>query len=125
MGSDPFDRFGLFGGRAGGFQVIAGSMPNPTLVPTPATELLLALAALCYWFSRGHNPARQPASPPARCRATRRNRNRLSASAQPGQARSSVLACTEVAKNPRKDIEYYLIKAAPCGGTCRCQSVMF
>ena len=36
-GGDAFDRFGLFGGRAGGFEVIAGS----TAVPLPAALPLL------------------------------------------------------------------------------------
>ena len=46
-GGDPYDSFGLFGGRAGGFEVIAGPASNPALLPTPSTALLVSLALLC------------------------------------------------------------------------------
>jgi hypothetical protein len=59
-GGDPYDSFGLFGGRAGGFEVIAGSTSDPAALPAPPTVLLIALALLCLLLLSGRrDPAVQ------------------------------------------------------------------
>ena len=57
--SDPFDQFGLFGGRAGGYEVIPG------MIPEPPTYALLGLGFAVSGISMYRRVSKRPASKPA------------------------------------------------------------
>lgn len=64
-GGDPFDRFGLFGGRVGGSEVIAGSTSDPVSVSTPSPVLLVSLPLLSLLLRGRPDPAAQRGQPVA------------------------------------------------------------